>query len=186
MRVTSMARVWVLSALAACVASCASSPPMRFYTLSPVGNEGAGANAPGAIRVVRVTLPGEIDRAELVRRIDANRLQLAEDDRWAAPLSEMIRRTLSADLQARVPAVAGDPEQLAVEIEEFIGAADCTVTLRAAWNLKPSDSAKPSSRGYETIRVEPSRACEVSALPETMSRALAELSGRIVAARRSW
>jgi uncharacterized lipoprotein YmbA len=163
---------------------------MRFYTLSsiglsPSGAESAGATAPAAIRVVRVSLPGEIDRPELVRRIDANRLQLAEEDRWAAPLGEMIRRTLSAELQSRVPAIAGDPEQLSVEIEEFIGAADCTVTLRAAWNLKPSDPAKPSSRGYESIRVGPPGTCEVGALPEAMSRALAELSSRIASARRT-
>ena len=180
-----MARAGILLTLAAGIAGCASSPPLRFYTLSSVGNESAGGNAPGAIRVVRVTLPGEIDRPELVRRIDANRLQLAEEDRWAAPIGEMIRRTLSADLQSRVPAVSGDPAQLSVEIEEFIGAADCTVTLRAAWSLKSADASTSSSRGYETVRVEPSGACAVSALPEAMSRALAELSNRIVAARRT-
>jgi hypothetical protein len=156
---------------------------MRFYTLSPIGNEGASDNGPPAIRVVRVSLPGEIDRSQLVRRIDSNRLQLAEDDRWAAPLGELIQRTLSTDLQSRVPAVASDPDQLSVEIEEFIGEADCAVTLRATWNLKPSQATVKSIRGYESIRVEPTRACQVSALPEGMSRALAELSNRVASAR---
>jgi len=177
------ARAWVVLALSGCLVACATSPPMRFYTLSPVGNESASGNTPPAIRVVRVTLPGEIDRLELVRRIDSNRVQLAEDDRWAAPLDELIRRALSADLQSRVPAAAGDPEQLSVEIEEFIGGADCAVTLRAAWSLKPANATAQPIRGYETIRAEPAGACELSALPGAMSRALGELSNRVASAR---
>jgi uncharacterized lipoprotein YmbA len=135
---------------------------------------------------VRVTLPGEVDRLELVQRIDATRLRLAEDDRWAAPLSEMIQRTLSADLQSRVPVGTGsDPDQLSVDIEEFIGDASCAVTLRAAWSWKAAgaSSAAPSTRGYETVRVEPSGTCEVSALPAAMSRALAEFSDKVAARR---
>ncbi len=144
---------------------------MRFYTLAPMNTEGAASgNTPPAIRVVRVTLPGEIDRPELVRRMDATRLQLAEEDRWGAPLGEMIQRVLSADLQSRVPATASEPDQLVVEIEEFIADANCAVTLRAAWDLKSaSGAAAQPVRGYETVRAEPSGTCQVSVLPEIMS-----------------
>lgn len=167
-----------------CLADCASSPPLRFYTLSPVGAEGAGNGEPPAIRVMRVTLPGEIDRPELVRRLDANRLLLAENDRWGAPLGEMIQRALSADLQARVPAATGEPDQLFVNVEEFIGGPDCAVTLRADWTLTPpSGSGQQPIRRYDTVRVEPPPTCELSELPAAMSRAVAELSQRVVAAR---
>ena len=176
-------RAWMLLVLAACLAGCASSPPIRFYTLSAVGGENTPANTAPAIRVARVTLPGEVDRAELVQRIDANRLQIAEDDRWAAPLGEMVRRALSDDLRSRVPAAAGDPDSLAVDIEEFIGDANCAVSLRASWSLKSAGADQPATRGYETIRVDSQRACSVSALPEAMSRALAELSTKIVSSR---
>jgi uncharacterized lipoprotein YmbA len=159
---------------------------MRFYTLSAVGGDGgsANANAPSAIRVARVTLPGEIDRSELVQRIDANRLRLAEDDRWAAPLGEMIRRTLSDDLRARVPAASGEPDSLSVDIEEFIGDANCSVSLRAGWALSKPGANQPATRGYEAIRADAPGACTVGALPEAMSRALAELSTRIAARSR--
>jgi uncharacterized protein len=180
------ARAWVplvLLMLGACLSGCASSPPMRFYTLSAVGGEGANANTASAIRVGRVTLPGEIDRAELVQRIDANRLQLAEEDRWAAPLGEMIRRTLADDLRSRAPATSGEPDTLSVDIEEFIGDANCAVSLRANWSLKRAGADQPATRGYETIRVDSQRACSVGALPEAMSRALAELSAKIVSSR---
>jgi uncharacterized lipoprotein YmbA len=174
----------VLLATAAWLASCASSSvPMRFYTLTPMGTEGASANAPSAIRVVRVTLPGEIDRLEIVRRTEATRLQLAEEDRWAAPLGELIQRTLAADLQARVPSSAAEPDQLFVDIEEFVADANCAVTLRAAWTLRRAGASGTSTRGYETVKAEAATGCEVSAIPVAMSRALAEFSSRVAAAR---
>jgi uncharacterized lipoprotein YmbA len=175
----------VLLATAGWLASCASSSvPMRFYTLAPMGNDGAAPNAPAAIRVVRVTLPGEIDRPEIVRRTEATRLQLAEEDRWAAPLGEMIQRTLAADLQSRVPSSAGEPDQLLVDIEEFIADANCAVTLRAAWSLRRGGAAGSLTRGYETVKAEAATsACEVSAIPAAMSRALAEFSSRVASAR---
>ncbi len=184
MRAINGSRAWALLVLGVCLASCAStSPPMRFYTLSVVGGESANANGPLSIRVARVTLPGEIDRAELVQRVDANRLQLADNDRWAAPLGEMVRRALSDDLRSRAPASSGDPDSLSVEIEEFIGDANCAVSLRAGWSLTRAGADQPATRGYETIRVDSQRACSVGALPEAMSRALAQLSTRIASSR---
>ena len=176
-------RASVIAVTSAFLACCASSAPMRFYTLSSMGNDAATTDVSSGIRVVRVSLPGEIDRSELVRRVDSNRLQLAEDDRWAAPLDEMIRRVLSENLRSRIPAASGDPERLSLEIEEFIADADCTVTLRAAWSLESATPAVPPTRGYETVRTETGGVCEVGALPAAMSRALAELSTRIAAAR---
>ncbi|HVY82508.1 MAG TPA: PqiC family protein [Steroidobacteraceae bacterium] len=91
----------VLSALV--LVGCASSPPLQFYTLSevaPTSNTGA-TTQPLLIRVGRVRIPGELDRNELMQRINATRLRIAEQERWAGPLGDMIRRVLSADLQAR-------------------------------------------------------------------------------------
>src|SRR4051812_42367118 len=82
------------------IAGCASSAPLRFYTLSAVPAAGAEVASGAAIRVGRVRIPAELDRMELVRRVDANRLSIGELDRWAAPMDDMIRRVLTADLQA--------------------------------------------------------------------------------------
>lgn len=193
MRLMNASSGMALLALGLCVGGCASNTPMRFYTLTAMG-AGAADDTPPTIQVARVTLPGEIDRSELVQRIDATRLNLAEQDQWAAPLAEMIRRTLSADLQARLSggpsqssptpsSPTSDADSLYVDIEEFIADAKCTVTLRAAWSLKPANTAMAAKRGHETIRVDPAGSCEVSALPEAMSRALDEFSGRVVSGR---
>jgi uncharacterized lipoprotein YmbA len=175
--------------LALLLSACASSPEMRFYTLNVVAPK-APSSAPAAgspVRVVRVTIPGELDRTQLVRRVDANRLQIAELDRWAAPLDETILRVLSADLAARLPAgtvvsaadSAGTSRALSVDIQEFSGDASCAVTLRAAWFLTPT--AGTSAQGTADVRVPASGACATSSLPATMSEALAQLSDQIAA-----
>jgi uncharacterized lipoprotein YmbA len=173
------------------VAGCASSAPLRFYTLSEVAPRGAEAAPVGgisAIRVGRVKIPAELDRTELVQRIDANRLSIGELDRWAAPLDDMIRRVLSADLQARAASAtaAQSPSTLTVDIEEFIGDAACAVSLTASWELKKSNGAENvlPQTGREVIQVPApgSSACPPGALPMPMSQAIAQLSERILAA----
>ena len=181
-------------AIAACLTSgCASSPPMRYYTLTRIAPQ-APLSAPAdmtPVRLDRVTLASELDRLQLVRRVDATRLQISEQDRWAAPLDEMIRRVLSADLAARLPAhLVADPNEpslgerrqsLSVDIQEFYADADCSITLRAAWILKQPQMR--STQGSEESRVPAGAACSGSgALPGEMSRALALLSDRIAAA----
>jgi uncharacterized lipoprotein YmbA len=179
------------SLLVLLLSACASSPEMRFYTLNVVGPQAPSpAQAEGSpVRIVRVTVPGELDRAQLVRRVDANRLQIAELDRWAAPLDETIRRVLSADLAARLPpamivsaadsAASGASRALSVDIQEFSGDASCAVTLRAAWALTPPNGA--SAQGMEDVRIPPRGACATSTLPAAMSEALAQLSDKIAA-----
>lgn len=166
------------------LAGCASSAPMRFYTLNEVA-PAAAAPSPGAggIRVTRVRIPGELDRNEIVQRLDANRVFIAEQDRWAAPLDEMIRRALTADFEARGGGTAG--ATLSLDIDEFIGDTTCAVTLRASWELKGTDkSATNVSNGQEAIRTAPPASCSIAALPAQMSAALGELANRILTARR--
>jgi uncharacterized lipoprotein YmbA len=135
------------------------------------------------VRVDRVTIPSELDRAQLVQRMDANRLQIAELNRWAAPLDEMVRRVLSIDLAARVPASpVGEPRDqqrsLSVDVLEFYGDAGCAVTLRAAWVLKQPHA--DNVQATEKVDVPAGGACP-AALAATMSRALGQLSERIAA-----
>jgi uncharacterized lipoprotein YmbA len=177
---------------------------MRFYTLTSIAPETRPDASAGAtpLRLARVTVPGELDRAQLVRRIDPTRLQIDDQDRWAAPLDEMIRRVLSADLAARLPAnsvldatasAAGERLQaLAVDIHEFYADQSCAVTLRATWVLTPPQTRPSGEPGgqpeqprqaTEQTQVPATGPCSgADAVPEAMSRALALLSDRIVAA----
>jgi uncharacterized lipoprotein YmbA len=143
------------------------------------------------VRLDRVTIPTELDRSQLVRRIDATRLQIIEGERWAAPLDDTIRRVLSGDLAARLPpnmvanpnepSIGEKRQSLSVDIVEFYGDAACAVTLRAAWVLKQADSQ--SVRGSDEARIPASGDCShAGTVPAAMSQALAQLSDRIAAA----
>lgn len=176
--------------------ACASSPPMRFYTLTEIAPETpATAPANGSanvlpVRIGRVTVAGELDRPQLVRRLDETRLDISEQDRWAAPLEEMMTRVLYSDLTARLPAgVVTDPngpsageqrQLLSVDVHEFYAMGDCSVRLRATWILRQPD--RRTSQSNEDIRVSPAGSCSgTAAVPAQMSRALAQLSDHIAA-----
>ena len=168
--------------LAALACGCAGSPPMRYYVLSEVAPSGAPAvpaSGAEALQVTGVKLPGELDRTELIQRIDANRVRIAEDDRWAAPLDDMIRRVLAADLRHR--AESGRTGQVSVQIESFSADAACAVDLRAAWAWREPEAKAPSETRHADIQIPPGATpCPVSAVPERMSAALAQLSERML------
>jgi hypothetical protein len=162
------------------VGACSSSPPTRFYTLSDTAPEAAAPAGVGWVRIVGVTIPGEINRPEVVRRIGPNQLNIAGLDRWAAPLDQTIRRALSDDISRRAPNPApGQQYSVSVDVHEFYGDGSCNVTLRAAWTLRQTrpEDAQPVN---EEIQVPSSGVCTAT-LPATMSIALGQLSDRIIA-----
>ena len=162
------------------IAGCSSGPPTRFYTLSDTVPEATAPAGVGLIQVAGVTVAGELDRPELVRRIGPNQLSISGLDRWAAPLDQMIRRVLSDDIGRRVPTPApGREYPLSVDIHEFYGDDSCNVTLRAAWTVRSfhTQAAQPAN---EDIRVPSGGACP-GTLAATMSVALGQLSDRIIA-----
>jgi len=179
-----------LIAVLALVGACSSSPPTHFYTLSDTAPEATAPAGVGWVRIVNLTIPGELDRPELVRRIGPNQLSIAGLDRWAAPLDETIRRALSDDIARRVPAPApGQQYSVSVEIREFYGDSTCNVSLRAGWTLKPShpEGARSANAApvnpvptNEEIQVPSSGSCPAT-LAATMSVALGQLSDRIIA-----
>jgi len=173
--------------------ACASSPPMHYYTLTetPAASRLTGPEGMTPIRLDRVTIPTELDRSQIVRRLDSTQLQIVEDVRWAAPLDETIRRILSNDIAARLPegAVANPNEpsvgekrqSLTVDFSEFYGDSGCAVTLRAAWTLQQSDSI--NLHGSEQTKASAQGGCQgAGSIPEAMSQALGQLSDLIAAA----
>jgi uncharacterized protein len=182
-----LAGVWFLSA-------CQSSPPTHYFALIAVAPTAAPAPVPTQIplRVERITIPGELDRLELVRRSTSNRLQIATFDRWAAPLDDMIRRVVAADLAARLapgtvasanePAVGEPRRRLYVDIQLFGGDERGAVKLQAAWLVQTPNAA--NFGGTEEVAIEASDA-SADALAAAMSRALAGLCDRLAVALAS-
>jgi uncharacterized lipoprotein YmbA len=188
-------QAWGLIVSYALVA-CGSSPSTRYFTLSaipPADPPGVGAHQP-AVRVEPVAIPSELDRLELVSHVGPNIVRIAGVERWAAPLDEQLRRIVSEDLAARLPAgEVADPNEpatdearrlLALDIGEFDVDQSCAVTLRADWTLRATGSMAPETlRGTESVSLPGANAC-AGRLAETMSQAVGILADRLASALR--
>ena len=87
-----------LAAIVLLAASCTSSPPVRYYGLTPLA---AGSGAARDDRIVVVgpfRLADYLDRPHIVTRDAGNGITIAEFDRWAEPLDAAFQRTVTANL----------------------------------------------------------------------------------------
>jgi uncharacterized lipoprotein YmbA len=88
--------------LAVLLVACAHSPDQTFFALS--AQSGAAVpSRPLKVELRRAGLPGYLDRPHIVRRATAERLELGGDERWGAPLDEMVGATLAENLSQRLP-----------------------------------------------------------------------------------
>jgi uncharacterized lipoprotein YmbA len=126
--------------------ACASAKT-DTYTLSavpPARQPVAGTPLRPPIEMGEVSIPAVIDRDEIVLAAPGDRLDVASDSLWGAPVRQLIRRALSDDLTARLPPGSvlppGAPAPraglriLTVSIEQFGG-----------WRVR--GRRRPGSRG---------------------------------------
>lgn len=139
------ARAPLLSlALALSLAACApSGPNPRYYVLSGPAAPASSAVSGPRLGVLPVTMPGYLDRPQLVTR-DANGVGIHVDafSRWGEELSLGVSRLLCESLAAHGrPAVslrtgARTEERLVVEVLRFDGTPGGSATLDALWTLQ--------------------------------------------------
>lgn len=134
-----------LLALAAC-----TSPREHLYAL-PGGSlaqpVGVGAGVP--IVIEPVTVPGSVDRPQLVLTRADGELVVLEQQRWAEPLAEGIARTVAADLRrawpaARIttgPGVDRRALRVHLEVTRFEAFEDGRVRLEALWRVVDGSGA---------------------------------------------
>jgi uncharacterized protein len=143
-------RTLFLAALFVSLAGCASSPPVRFYAVTPVGHqEGAAASQqaafPGSVSIALVEIPAHLDRPQIVTQQGRNELKLAEFDQWAGSLSDNIAAVLAenvgtflrSDRVSIHPGIGGAKYDFAVAVR--ILRLDCEpgnrVLLKAQWTI---------------------------------------------------
>jgi hypothetical protein len=141
------------------------------------------------VQLDAVHIPPALDRPELVSQIAPNRLNVNDQDRWGAPLGEMMRRTLAEDLQARLPTgVFIFPEAphpagaraLVVTVLQLTATPAGHVDLEANWAILAAGSAHPEHSENLTLSASasPGPAGQAKALSATLS----ELADRIATA----
>lgn len=135
---------------AACLAGCAASPASRFYTLG-AGSEaapstsGSTSNPAFLIEVPTLDVPAQVARNQLVVHEDSTRVTVLEQERWASPPADELRRALSGDLAARLGTfdVFGSPHpenvpvyRVAVNVRRFESWPGSRAVLDAVWSVR--------------------------------------------------
>ena len=142
-------RLPAIGLLAILVAGCAGSPPSNLYTLSAIGTAASESQSlqapPAVIAIGPVSLPDYLDRPHIVTRQSAYELELAANDRWAAPLYDMLPRVLVEDLALRLPSdrIVSFPEtgdasfdyRVAVQVSRFDVDAAGEAALATRWQF---------------------------------------------------
>ena len=179
----------------AVAAGCGSSPNTRFYTLAPVAKPSGTLGATGqpmALVIRSVQLPMELDRPQIVTRTGENTLQLAEFDRWAAPLRDSIAQLIADNLSLllntdrisvypSLPGTAVDSE-VQVQITRFEGRLGGACALDAQWRVVPSNSQQPI---YGRSKLSEMADGNYNSVVAAQSRLVGALSAEIAAAIRA-
>jgi uncharacterized lipoprotein YmbA len=173
---------------------CSRSPRITYYALNAVATPAeSAAPAIESVAIGPVTLPEMLDRPMLVVRTTANRLDILEFYRWAAPLKNEIPRVIAADLtlllnQARVSTYPQNADlaadyRIVIDIQRFEMTAGEGVALDALWSVSRAAGGAP--RTGRSVVSEPAGAAGYDALVAAQSRALAAMSRDLAQALRA-
>ncbi len=176
--------------LACSLTGCATSPDPIFYALSSrPGN--ALQSRPIRIEIRRTGLPSYLDRPHIVKRVTSERLALDADERWGAPLQEMVEATLADDLSERLPDCVVYTEagsisapadaRVEVEVSRFELTDDGSVQLLAEVAVSWTATAVNPRIDRYTLSAHP-RSSRTADVVSSMSLVLGQLSDAIAKA----
>ncbi|CAN0618495.1 ABC_trans_aux domain-containing protein [Burkholderia multivorans] len=160
--------------LAALALAACSSPPSRFYTLNPadpaLGVRTVPANPPFLIEVPSVGVPEQVAKNQLVVQKNAAQVDVLEQERWASPPADEIRRALSDDLAAQLGTIdvansaypAGMPVyRISVNVQRFESWPGKRAAIDAVWSVRAvgtqavmtcrTSVAEPVGDGYDAL-----------------------------------
>jgi uncharacterized protein len=191
-----MRRLLPLAALLATCGCFGTSPPSKFYVLTPAP-EAAETRNVGGVEGVLGVMPARVamylDRPQMVTFTSENSVSVDEFNRWAEPIWSGVTRVLAQDLAELLPAWRVLPQpwdptlplraRLVVEISAFGWDQKGEARLEATWALLLSHGEPPAARGRVALR-RPVKGSGVAAGVEAMSGLLEDLSREVAAAVR--
>ncbi|HKD69155.1 MAG TPA: PqiC family protein [Candidatus Binataceae bacterium] len=170
-QLTYLLRLAALWLLAITLARCSFLSPVpdksRFFVLTPMaageaGSQPASQNTSGLVLGMGpVKFPDYLDRSDIVTRVEANRLQYAENDHWAEPLKADFIHVFSDNLSTLLGTqqIVNFPwystthidYQIAVSVDRF----ECdqgNAHLAARWTINDPVSGRILDRGESDLR----------------------------------
>jgi len=175
------------------LAGCSRSPRVTFYTLNATATPETATQALEAVVIGQVTLPELLDRPQFVVSIDANRVDILEMQRWAAPLKSEIPRIIAEDLAAllKPTRVTAYPQntgldavyRVHIDVQRFEMTEGKGVTADMLWSIHRVEGGQ--LRNGRTTVNEPVTVAGYEALVAAQSRALAAVSRDLAQTLRS-
>ncbi len=188
-------RAAVVAAFAvAGLVGCAVSDPSRYYMLGPSADPGAAARPATSgssltVGVGPVTIPGYLDRIQIVTRSGDDQVEIWPYHRWAEPVDSGIAQALAAAIASRTAndRVAVFPwrgsvarlieYQVVVAVVRFDGSPGRDVTLDTRWRIVGKDAKEIVFR--RSVITEPVRGSGFAPLVAAMNRAISALGEEI-------
>jgi uncharacterized lipoprotein YmbA len=136
----------------ACLAGCASAPPVRYYSLGSSLSTPAQASAtPLLVEVPPLALPERLVRPQMVVRSASGQLEILDLHRWSAPFNTELRDALAAGITQPLGAIdvsnggrlAGQPVyRVAVQLRQWEAVENNRVEASFSWTIRRSDDAR--------------------------------------------
>jgi uncharacterized lipoprotein YmbA len=170
----------------ALMASC-RSVPTRIFTLEPIAAAATvGPYSGPPLRIDAVHMPPSLDRIEILTAMAPGELRINDLDHWAAPLGQLARQALTADLMARLPQgkvifpqLTKSAGAIGVNVDILAFSTDAKgARLDASWIMTLDDS-KPGSPASAELLENDTPGADAAATARALSALLARLADQI-------
>ena len=181
------------------LAGCGTSPPAKFYTLTPVvvqrpPEKVVETDKYTPIGIGPVEIPEYLDRPEIVTRAEQNQLILSEFNLWGGVLKSDINRVLLENISALLAgdgipiitwkAAVTEVHKVPVLISRFDGSLNDSIVLKATWAVLEKEGKTFEFLRESNITI-PVKGSSYSSVVTAMSEALGELSKEIASGIKS-
>lgn len=169
--------------------ACSSQPvqPLRLYQLS-AQTLASDYHLPRNMGIGPIKWPDYLDRRQIILRLDANRLEPLDNDRWAEPLDTGFERVLRENLIRALhpqrlqsyPWVLTDAPDISIPVEVFQFDTDAQghTNLHARWRVITRDR-RELAREHDSEFTIQARATSPAAAVMAQSEAVARLASEI-------
>jgi len=169
-----------LIALALIFSGCRSEA-IRYHTLLPPFS---GKTEPDANAVIQaLSVPAQVDRAQIVLREGDSSLRILEADWWGATLAEEMKNALTDQLGQRNGNTP--PALVRVEVRRFDAVPGRYALIDTLWRVGGNGGDTPAPLTC-TALLQTDAGVSVDALVAAQQRNIAQLAARIAASARNW
>jgi hypothetical protein len=192
-RVIGIALLASLLALNGCLGGPGKTPPTRYYVLN---SSSSAENETVSVAILKddtvgvgpIKLSQVLDRPQIIVRTSKNEIRIADLERWAGPLHEMVANVMVDNLTALLPGteILKFPwpvtipvtYQVTMDITQFDGMPGGDVILKARWGIL-GENGKKVLANKQSMLNEPIQENTIAEMVSAQSRLLAKFSHEI-------